>query len=174
MEVIAWNIDSIHQEGIFHRDIKPENILFPRNPLLVGSQERRIAVKMGDFGTVRWVNSFTDKYDAVIIGSQCYMSPEQIHNPRHLDPRTDIYSFGVVCYELLYGMHPKNVNSDTSNLLEKLVMAKPVRRRPPVGFEGLNDIIFKCMRSKHRRHQSMHEVVQELHAFNASCCPGEP
>jgi serine/threonine protein kinase len=171
---IADLIFSVHQEGIFHRDIKPENIFFcnreaKTEPLPAASgrrrYEREILVKLGDFGTVRWVHTYTDKHDGVIIGSQWYLSPEQIFNPERLDTRTDIYSFGVVAYEVMYGAHPKNVNPNTRNILEKLAWAKPTPRTPAKGFEPLHDIIYKCMEDVNARYQTMAEVVRDLRQF---------
>jgi serine/threonine protein kinase len=174
MLTIAEMVSNVHTEGIFHRDIKPENILFPRSFILpdfgAGDPGRRggakkIEVKLADFGTVRWVKSYTSKYDGMIIGSQFYMSPEQIYNPENLDQRTDIYSFGIVAYELLYGAHPKSVNKNTTNVLSKLAGEKPVARTPPRGFEDLNEIVIKCMGNIQERYQSMEHVVTDLRAF---------
>ncbi len=174
MLIIAEMISNIHTEGIFHRDIKPENILFPQGfvPPQLGDGDvrrkgslRKIDVKLADFGTVRWVKSYTSKFDGVIIGSQLYMSPEQIYNPENLDQRTDIYSFGVVCYELLYGAHPKTIGKSTTNVLSRLAREKPIVRTPPQGFEELNEIIVKCMGSIRERYQSMEHVVTDLRTF---------
>ncbi len=174
MITIAEIISNVHTEGIFHRDIKPENILFPKGfvqPQLGNPQlwrkgtDNKIELKLADFGTVRWVKSYTAQYDAVIIGSQFYMSPEQIYNPEHIDVRTDIYSFGIVCFELLYGKHPKNIGKNTTNVLSKLAEEKPISKNPPKGFEGLNDIIVKCMGEINQRYQSMEEVVTDLRSF---------
>jgi eukaryotic-like serine/threonine-protein kinase len=171
---IATTVENVHREGIFHRDIKPENMLFVRTKgdgntvTFPGSSKRwpmEPGVKLSDFGTVRWVRSYSDKYDAIIIGSQRYMSPEQILDPRHLDLRTDVYSFGVVCYELLFGVHPKRTRTGTRVYLEKIAHAKPERRTPPTGFERLNDIIFKCMEPIEQRYQSMAEVLGDLTSF---------
>jgi serine/threonine protein kinase len=168
---IATIIDNVHKEGIFHRDIKPENILFTRlnegdpSVRFAGSEKawpERPSVKLGDFGTVRWVRSYSDKYDAIIIGSQYYMSPEQILDPRNLDPRTDIYSFGIVCYELLFGIHPIHVNTGEKNFLEKIAFSKPVPREPPEGCAQLNGIIMQCMEEISKRYQFMEEVVHVL------------
>ena len=174
MLTIAEIISNVHTEGIFHRDVKPENILFPRNftPPVLGNadfwrkgSDIKIELKLADFGTVRWMKSYTAKYDAVIIGSQFYMSPEQIYNPETIDLRTDIYSFGIVCYELLYGSHPKNINKNTTNVLLKLAREKPIPKNPPKGFEGLNDIIVKCLGEISDRYQSMEQVVTDLKSF---------
>ena len=174
MLTIAEMISNVHTEGIFHRDIKPENILFPKSfiPPRPGDAEawrrgkaRKIEVKLADFGTVRWVKSYGSKFDGVIIGSQFYMSPEQIYNPENLDQRTDIYSFGIVCYELLYGAHPKSISRSTTNVLSRLAREKPTVRTPPRGFEELSEIIMKCMGSMRERYQSMEHVVTDLRTF---------
>ena len=174
MLTIAEIISAVHTEGIFHRDIKPENILFTRDfePPVLGATDfwrkgthKKITVKLADFGTVRWMKSYTAKYDSVIIGSQFYMSPEQIYDPENIDVRTDIYSFGVVCYELLYGVHPKNIDKNTNNVLAKIAQEKPMVRIPPRGFEALNDIIVKCMGDVLGRYQSMDQVVTDLQIF---------
>jgi serine/threonine protein kinase len=174
MLTIAEMISNVHTEGIFHRDIKPENILFPRSfvPPVLGDmgawrmpEGKKMEVKLADFGTVRWVRSYTSKFDGIIIGSQYYMSPEQIYNPENLDQRTDIYSFGVVCYELLFGAHPKSINKNTTNVLSKLAREKPALRTPPRGFGELSGIIMKCMGGIRERYQSMEHVVTDLRTF---------
>lgn len=172
MTKIANIIYHVHQEGIIHRDIKPENIFFCRNdpdsPPSTASRrsyELQNQVKLGDFGTVRWIRTYDDNFDGIIIGSQWYLSPEQIYYPEHLDIRTDIYSFGVVCYELLYGIHPKKINARTRNLLARLAVAKPTPRIPPKGFEPLHEIVFKCLQRVENRYQSMDAVVGELREF---------
>lgn len=172
MTRIAEKIANVHQEGIFHRDIKPENILFPKGksprtlcPNCDKEFQCHIDVRIGDFGTVRWEKSYSDKFDAVIIGSQLYMSPEQIFNPKTIDKRTDIYSFGVICYEMLYGQHPKNVNQNTPDFLEKLAIEPAMDQIPPPGFGPLHDIISKCMLDRRSRYQSMTQVLHELNEF---------
>jgi serine/threonine protein kinase len=173
---IATIIANVHKEGIFHRDIKPENILFVRRkegePSLIfaGSDKEwpvEPIVKLGDFGTVRWVKSYSDKYDAIIIGSQSYMSPEQILEPRYLDSRTDIYSFGVVCYEILFGVHPKKIRTGTRHVLEKIAFSKPEKMTPPEGFARAYEIIFKCMEDLETRYQNMGDVVADLLKFRS-------
>lgn len=182
MTKIADIISNVHSEGVFHRDIKPENIFFSKRKVslesaLFDSPAKRVAknihVKLGDFGTVRWVRSYNDKFDGIIIGSQLYMSPEQILSPQLVDLRTDIYSFGIVCYELIYGRHPKNIRGKTNNLLKLLVQEKPVQQTPPEGFEKLNDIIFTCMNDLKTRFQNMGEVAARLREFSFSLVNGE-
>jgi serine/threonine-protein kinase len=86
-----------HAEGVIHRDVKPENILLSGNHALVA-----------DFGIARAVDAASDKLTetGMAVGTAAYMSPEQASGQRDLDPRTDIYSLGVVLYEMLAGETP--------------------------------------------------------------------
>ncbi|MBT4796898.1 MAG: protein kinase [Verrucomicrobia bacterium] len=94
-------LKSAHEDGILHRDIKPENIL-------LDSQGR---LKIADFGIAKIIGSdeaanFTLTRQDSILGSPQYMAPEQIESPEDVDQRADIYSLGVVFYELLTGELP--------------------------------------------------------------------
>lgn len=89
-----------HDEGIIHRDIKPENILV----------DKKGRVKIADFGLAKLVDddrpSFTLTGSRQVLGTLNYMAPEQIEKPNTVDHRADIYSLGVVLYELLTGELP--------------------------------------------------------------------
>jgi predicted Ser/Thr protein kinase len=89
-----------HNEGIVHRDIKPENILM----------DKRGRVKITDFGIAKILGLTGDKAPLTgaqdVVGTPHYMAPEQIEKPRTVDHRADIYSLGVVFYEMLTGELP--------------------------------------------------------------------
>ncbi len=88
-----------HQEGVVHRDIKPENILL----------DRKGRVKISDFGLAKLLagdGPATITRTDALMGTPAYMAPEQIENPRRVDHRADIYSMGVVFYEMLTGELP--------------------------------------------------------------------
>ena len=93
-------LQAAHAEGIWHRDIKPENILIDNNGI----------VKIVDFGIARLVGdpqkNFTLTMTGQALGSNAYMAPEQHEKPHEVDHRADIYSLGVVIYELLTGELP--------------------------------------------------------------------
>jgi serine/threonine protein kinase len=90
-----------HDEGIVHRDIKPENILL----------DRRGRVKIADFGIAKILSNKTKDYTLTgpwqVMGTLNYMAPEQMDSPLKVDHRADIYSLGVVFYELLTNQIPR-------------------------------------------------------------------
>lgn len=100
-EDICAALKFAHEEGVLHRDIKPENVL-------IDSKGR---VKIADFGIAKLLgesehNDITLTMRGSILGSPHYMSPEQIETPGDVDQRADIYSLGVVLYEMLTGELP--------------------------------------------------------------------
>jgi serine/threonine protein kinase len=135
-------LEFAHNEGILHRDIKPENILL----------DSKGRVKIADFGIAKILG--TDAYpseDATgaapnvtgVIGTPKYMAPEQLENPRKVDRRADIYSLGVVFYEMLTGELPLGRFAAPSELsgsdprLDQVVLRtlekEPARRTPTAG-----------------------------------------
>jgi beta-lactam-binding protein with PASTA domain/predicted Ser/Thr protein kinase len=89
-------LDHAHRHGIVHRDIKPENILIAQDG----------TIKVADFGLARaYAESSVSQADGTVTGTVQYLSPEQIQG-EPADPRTDLYSFGVVAFELLTGRPP--------------------------------------------------------------------
>jgi serine/threonine-protein kinase len=90
----AIALEHAHEHGIFHRDVKPDNVMVTRSGL----------VKVMDFGIARLTESELTKTGSV-MGTPAYMSPEQVHGQK-VDGRTDIFSLGVILYELLTGKTP--------------------------------------------------------------------
>ena len=113
---MAAAIDYAHAKGVIHRDIKPSNII-------VHDGEK---VKVTDFGIAKLVDSDIT-HSGSLLGTPSYMSPEQAMG-ESLDGRSDIFSLGVVAFEMLSGQQPFPGNNVTS-ILYKLVHADPVR--PP-------------------------------------------
>ncbi len=97
---ICEALEFAHQEGIVHRDIKPENILLTKKG----------QVKIADFGLAKLVDrpamGYSLTHAGQVMGTPQYMAPEQIEHPNEVDHRADIYSLGVVFYEMLTGELP--------------------------------------------------------------------
>lgn len=119
MRALASALGYAHTQGIVHRDVKPENVLFDalKRPLLA------------DFG-IAFSTSSPDRLtrEGATLGSSGYMSPEQAMG-RQLDGRSDLYSLGVLCYEMLTGDKPFHRPDSLSMALAHL--NEPVRRLPP-------------------------------------------
>jgi serine/threonine-protein kinase len=109
-----------HDEGIIHRDVKPENILLTGSHALVA-----------DFGIARALDAAGDQKlteTGMAVGTPAYMSPEQAAGGKELDPRTDIYSLGVVLYEMLAGETPFAAPTAQATIARRFMeTARPLR-----------------------------------------------
>ena len=115
LEQIASGLDAAHARGIIHRDVKPANIL-----MTAGGTP-----KVTDFGIARIENSHLTQ-DARDLGTPAYMAPEQVEG-KPLDERTDLFSLGVLCYQLVAGKRPFE-GHDAVSLAYQIVHSTP----PPV------------------------------------------
>jgi eukaryotic-like serine/threonine-protein kinase len=95
LEPVLAALTSAHRAGLVHRDVKPENVLIGQGGI----------VKVADFGLVRAVASTGITSDSTILGTVAYLSPEQVETGA-ADARSDVYSAGIVCYEMLTGAPP--------------------------------------------------------------------
>src|SRR5205807_2778428 len=114
---VALGLAAAHARGLVHRDIKPSNIM------LEGSTGR---AKLTDFGLARPVQVGADKLtqSGAMVGTPPYMSPEQIITPLHVDARSDVYSLGVVLYEVLTGQTP--FRGPRHQISQQIVTNEPV------------------------------------------------
>jgi eukaryotic-like serine/threonine-protein kinase len=97
---VARGLAAVHAVGIVHRDVKPENIFLARSPTGI------VVPKLLDFGISKERSDEPTAQQRGLTGTPAYMSPEQANGETQLDPRTDIWSLGVVLYEMLTGTHP--------------------------------------------------------------------
>jgi serine/threonine-protein kinase len=155
---IATGMAVAHQAGIVHRDLKPANVLIDNDLLL----------KIVDFG-VAAAHSQGDTQltkTGYVIGSPKYMAPEQILGKK-VDERADIYSLGVIMYEMFSGVPPYS-RGDHMSVMYQHVQGKA---RPPIEINKdlpmeLNNLVMKCMSlDKAKRAQSMDELRLSLEKF---------
>ncbi|MCQ2528791.1 MAG: Stk1 family PASTA domain-containing Ser/Thr kinase [Saccharofermentans sp.] len=154
---IGMALDYAHNNGIIHRDIKPQNILISRD---------RIA-KITDFGIARATSGNTiTMTSGGALGTVHYFSPEQARGG-NVGPSSDIYSVGVMLYEMVTGRVPFDGESNVA------VAVKHLQEKPPVASmfvpgipNGLDSIIIKCMqKTPELRYSSMRQMVTELDAL---------
>jgi len=154
---IAKALSHAHSKGIVHRDIKPQNIMI----CMDGS------VKVADFGIAYLESSLVKEKTAV--GSVHYISPEQAKG-LPVDARTDIYSLGVVMYEMLTGQLPY-VGEDAQSIAAMHVLSTPVMPRvinPDIP-EALERITMKAMcADPERRYQTADELLHDLDEYRLS------
>jgi eukaryotic-like serine/threonine-protein kinase len=155
---VARAMDYVHYRGIVHRDIKPANIMIARTG----------GVKVMDFGIAR-DTSFGDLTEAGTgIGTPAYMSPEQVLGDK-LDARSDIFSLGVVLYQMVTGKKPF-VEDEKKSAMHKIRLEKHESARsvnPEVPRE-LNTIIDRCLEKQPRdRWRSAQHMVMALERFLA-------
>lgn len=142
-----------HQQGVLHRDIKPANILL----------DTRGQVKLADFGIAKLVGD--EKPDVTLtgtgaaLGTPHYMAPEQLEKPSAVDHRADIYSLGVVFYEMLTGELP-------------IGRFAPPSSKTPVGAD-VDQVVFRTLeKDRERRYQSAGELKTQVEHLTRTEAPG--
>lgn len=149
-------LDHAHSKGIVHRDVKPQNIMLQAD----GS------IKMMDFGIARFSRAQSQTVSDKAIGSVHYISPEQAKGD-HTDARTDIYSVGVMLYEMLSGKLPFDGTGTVSIAIMQISeKPKPLAEVAPNVPAGLRQITEKAMeKDPAARYQSAAEMLDAIKAF---------
>ncbi|MBR2716022.1 MAG: Stk1 family PASTA domain-containing Ser/Thr kinase [Ruminococcus sp.] len=145
-----------HENGIVHRDIKPQNIMLLQDG----------TIKVTDFGIARFSSNATRTMTEQAIGSVHYIAPEQARGDK-TDGKTDIYSVGVMMYEMLTGKLPFDADSAVSVALMQLqTTAKRPRQINPDIPTGLEEITIKAMqKTPDSRYHSAVEMLSDIERF---------
>jgi serine/threonine-protein kinase len=152
-----------HARGVIHRDIKPDNVL------LSGRH-----VFLADFGIARVVEASASVDQTVtatstIVGTPAYLSPEQAAGRSHIDHRADIYSFGVMAYEMLAGAPPFAGNTAPAVMAAHMTTpADPLATRRPDVPPGLSALVMKCLAKRPEdRWQQMDDLLVALDTLSS-------
>lgn len=145
-----------HEKGIVHRDIKPQNIMLLQDG----------TIKVTDFGIARFSRSETRTMTDKAIGSVHYIAPEQARGDM-TDEKTDIYSVGVMLYEMLTGQLPFEADNAVSVAIMQLQTdPKPLRELNSSIPEGLEEITLKAMqKNPEQRYGSAAEMLRDIEVF---------
>lgn len=149
-------LDHAHRKGIIHRDIKPQNIMLLPNG----------DIKVMDFGIARFSRSERRTVTDKAIGSVHYVSPEQAQGEQ-TDARSDIYSTGIMMYEMLTGTLPFDADSPVGVAIKQIsATPKPPCEVNPEIPEGLEEIVLKAMeKTPEDRYQTAAEMLQDIEKF---------
>ena len=163
---VASALEAAHASGIIHRDIKPENIMLRADRL----------VKVLDFGLAKLAQDKSEDVDAeadtrvqtttragMILGTAAYMSPEQARG-RDIDARTDLWSLGVVLYEMLTGRHPFT-GETISDLLAAILLKEPENLREynrEISTELEEALLKTLKKNREERYQTARDLLDDL------------
>lgn len=153
---ILYALQHAHEKGIIHRDIKPQNIMLLKDG----------TIKVTDFGIARFSRSDSRTMTDKAIGSVHYIAPEQARGAI-TDEKSDVYSVGVMLYEMLTGKLPFEAENAVSvAIMQMQSEAKPPRSINPEIPEGLEEITLKAMKKDpEQRYASAAEMIRDINAF---------
>ncbi len=161
MEQVCSALDFAHQHGVVHRDIKPANLMLTEDD----------TVKITDFGTAK-ILQFGTAQTAHVMGTPSYMSPEQVKG-KPVDGRSDIFSLGVILYELLTGEKPFPGQNITT-VIYKIINEDPISPRSLDSsiHPGLSAVISRALaKDPATRFQNCHELLDALKNYHEMLSP---
>ncbi|MEO0275892.1 MAG: serine/threonine-protein kinase [candidate division WOR-3 bacterium] len=143
-------LDYAHSKGIIHRDIKPSNVMISKDGF----------VKLTDFGVAKWENMPEITQPGIVIGTPYYLSPEQVKGEKVV-PASDIFSLGILIYEMVFGEKPFK-GEDTTSILLKI--EKGYFKIPKIkGKKKILRIIKKALeKDKEKRYKNAKEMMNDI------------
>jgi serine/threonine protein kinase len=119
---LANALDYAHLQGIIHRDVKPSNVML--TPVTASGSSNQRAVLM-DFGIARMAGGMTNITHTGLVGTFDYMAPEQIRDAKDVDGRADIYSLGIMAFQMLTGKLPFSASNPAAVLIAHMQQPAP-------------------------------------------------
>src|SRR6266852_914805 len=162
MEQTCSALQFAHERNVVHRDIKPANLMLTADD----------TVKVTDFGTAKILQFGTVQQTAHVMGTPSYMSPEQVKG-RAVDGRSDIFSLGVMLYEMVTGEKPFPGQNITT-VIYKIVNEAPVppRQINPSIHPGISAIVMRALEKEpDQRYQNCREMLEDLRSYR-TLAPG--
>ena len=153
IEQVCRGLEAAHSEAVIHRDLKPQNIMMDRSG----------KITVMDFGIARSIAPGGMTYTGALVGTPEYMSPEQAKG-EDLDARSDLFSLGIIFYELLTGDTPYKAETSMASLYKRTREKVP----PPIELvpetpKPLNAIVVRCLEiDKDKRYASATEILADL------------
>lgn len=156
IQQVCQALEAVHAVGVIHRDLKPQNIM----------RENTGRILVMDFGLARTIEGDGMTQVGALVGTMEYMSPEQAL-AKELDQRSDLYTLGLILYELLTGKMPFNAESALASLIKRTQeRAVPVSDHDQKIPGALSGIVSKCLeRDPNLRYQSANELLRDLEAW---------
>jgi eukaryotic-like serine/threonine-protein kinase len=163
IEQVCLALEAAHAEGVVHRDLKPQNIMIDK--------QGKAAVM--DFGIARSVEAGGMTQTGMLVGTPDYMSPEQVMG-EHVDARSDLFTLGVILYELLTGSGPYKAETTQAAMYKRLhEVPQPPAEVDPAVPQLLSAVAMKCLQiDPTLRYQSAREILQDLEAWRAGATRG--
>jgi serine/threonine-protein kinase len=165
MEQACSALHFAHERNVVHRDIKPANLMLTPDD----------TVKVTDFGTAKILQFGTVQQTAHVMGTPSYMSPEQVKG-RAVDGRSDIFSLGVLLYEMITGEKPFPGQSITT-VIYKIVNEEPVppNHINPSIHPGISAVVMKALsKEPETRYQTCREMLEALRNYRTLAPGGHP
>ncbi len=164
---LASALDDAHRRGIVHRDIKPANILF----------DGRGEPYVSDFGIAKLGEAAGHLTGTgAVIGTPAYMSPEQVRGEKELDGRSDVYSLGVVIFEMLTGQTPYNADTPGKLMLKHVLEPVPrISTADPTLPAGCDAILLRALAKSHDdRYATAGDLADDLTQLAAAAVATAP
>jgi WD40 repeat protein/tetratricopeptide (TPR) repeat protein/tRNA A-37 threonylcarbamoyl transferase component Bud32 len=157
VEILAGALQAAHDRHLVHRDLKPANVLLTEDGI----------PKVTDFGLVKKLDEVGQTMSGAIVGTPCYMAPEQASGTREIGPLADIYALGAILYECLTGRPPFKAATPMDIVLQVLHEEPvPPRRLNPQVPRDLETVCLLCLRKEPgRRYGSARALADDLARF---------